>query len=110
MFVIRPIQENDLDGLMSLLKESGHGLTSLPKDEKIIKDKITHSVRSFKYRGDKPNGETYLFIMEELFTGKIWSLLFWSMWCILPTPFVYWMFIGALGGERGFREGPDGSR
>lgn len=71
MFVIRPIQENDLDGLMSLLKESGHGLTSLPKDEKIIKDKITHSVRSFKYRGDKPNGETYLFIMEELFTGKI---------------------------------------
>lgn len=71
MFVIRPIKEDDLEGLMNLLTDAGHGLTSLPKDEKIIKDKIVHSARSFKYRADKPNGETYLFIMEELFTGRV---------------------------------------
>lgn len=71
MFVIRPIKDSDLDGLMELLKDSGHGLTSLPKDREIIKNKITLSQRSFDHRGDRPNGESYLFVMEELFTGKI---------------------------------------
>ena len=71
MFVIRPIKESDLDGLMHLLKESGHGLTSLPKDEKIIRNKILFSERSFQHRAEGPNGESYLFVMEELFTGKI---------------------------------------
>lgn len=71
MFVIRPIREDDLDGLMSLLEDSGHGLTSLPKDRDIIKNKILISERSFDHRGDRPNGESYLFVMEELFTGKI---------------------------------------
>lgn len=71
MFVIRPITLNDLDGLMELLKDSGHGLTSLPKDREIIKNKIEISERSIAHRGDRPNGESYLFVMEELFTGKI---------------------------------------
>lgn len=71
MFVIRPIKEKDLAGLMELLKVSGHGLTSLPKDEEIIKHKITISERSVAHRGDRPGGEAYLFVMEEIFTGKI---------------------------------------
>lgn len=71
MFVIRPIEEKDLAGLMELLKVSGHGLTSLPKDEEIIKHKILISERSVAHRGDRPGGESYLFVMEELFTGKI---------------------------------------
>lgn len=71
MFVIRPIKADDLDNLMDLLKDSGHGLTSLPKDEKIIADKIEFSERSFAHRKDGPSGESYLFVMEELFTGRI---------------------------------------
>ena len=51
MFVIRPITLNDLDGLMELLKDSGHGLTSLPKDREIIKNKIEISERSIAHRG-----------------------------------------------------------
>lgn len=71
MFVIRPIKLDDLDALMTLLEGSGHGLTSLPKDRAIIESKIIISERSFEHRGDRPNGETYLFVMEEIFTGKI---------------------------------------
>ncbi len=71
MFVIRPIHESDLDGLMALLEDSGHGLTSLPKDREIIRNKILFSERSFAHRAGGPNGESYLFVMEELFTGKI---------------------------------------
>jgi arginine N-succinyltransferase len=72
MFIIRPIKQNDLDQLMELLKESGHGLTSLPRDPEVIKKKIVFSERSFAHRAERgANGESYLFVMEELFTGKI---------------------------------------
>lgn len=71
MFIIRSIKESDLSGLMQLLQDSGHGLTSLPKDERIIADKIHESERSFQFRKDGPRGESYLFVMEEIFTGRI---------------------------------------
>ncbi|MBY0518651.1 MAG: arginine N-succinyltransferase [Bacteriovoracaceae bacterium] len=71
MFIIRPIEQKDLDGLMELLEESGHGLTTLPRDPEVLKKRIIHSERSFTQRDDRPRGEDYLFVMEELFTGKI---------------------------------------
>jgi arginine N-succinyltransferase len=71
LFIIRPIHASDLSGLMDLLQTSGHGLTSLPRDEEVIKKRILFSERSFTQRTHGPNGESYLFVMEELFTGKI---------------------------------------
>jgi len=71
MFIIRPIDQKDLDGLMELLEGSGHGLTSLPRDPKILAKRIRFSERSFLHREDGPGGEDYLFVMEELFTGRV---------------------------------------
>jgi arginine N-succinyltransferase len=71
MFIIRPITSKDLDGLMELLEKSGHGLTSLPRDPEVLKKRIRKSERSFEHREEVPRGEDYLFVMEELFTGKI---------------------------------------
>lgn len=71
MFIIRPIEEKDLDGLMKLLEHSGHGLTTLPKDPEVLRRRIRASERSFLHREEGPGGEDYLFIMEELFTGRI---------------------------------------
>lgn len=71
MFIIRPIEDKDLDGLMKLLEKSGHGLTTLPKDPEVIKKRIRISQRSFLHREEGPGGEDYVFIMEELFTGRI---------------------------------------
>jgi arginine N-succinyltransferase len=56
---------------MELLEESGHGLTSLPRDPEVLKKRIRNSERSFTHREETPRGEDYLFVMEELFTGKI---------------------------------------
>lgn len=71
MFIIRPIEQKDLDGLMELLEKSGHGLTTLPRDPEVLKKRIRISERSFLHREEAPGGEDYLFVMEELFTGKI---------------------------------------
>ncbi|MFL5784362.1 MAG: arginine N-succinyltransferase, partial [Bacteriovoracaceae bacterium] len=64
-------EQKDLDGLMKLLEKSGHGLTTLPKDPEVLKRRIRASERSFLHREEGPGGEDYLFIMEELFTGRI---------------------------------------
>ena len=37
MFIIRPIVQKDLDGLMKLLEKSGYGLTTLPQDSEVLK-------------------------------------------------------------------------
>ncbi len=71
MFIIRPIEQKDLDGLMVLLKDSGHGLTTLPRDPEVLKKRIIHSERSFSQREERARGEDYLFVMEEIFTGKL---------------------------------------
>lgn len=71
MFIIRPIEGKDLDGLMKLLEHSGHGLTTLPRDPEVLKKRIRMSERSFLHREEGPGGEDYLFVMEELFTGRI---------------------------------------
>jgi arginine N-succinyltransferase len=72
VFIIRPIAQSDLKGLMELLQDSGFGLTSLPRDPEVLKRKIIISERSFLHReADRPSGESYLFVMEEFFTGKI---------------------------------------
>lgn len=71
MFIIRPIEQKDLQGLLILLKDSGYGLTTLPKDPEVLKKRIIGSERSFAHREERPKGEDYLFVMEELFTGKI---------------------------------------
>ncbi len=73
MFVIRPIELNDLEGLLELLKDSGHGLTSLPRDPEILERRIKHSVQSFDKDSwtSGPSGQSYLFVMEEIFTGRL---------------------------------------
>ncbi len=72
MLVIRPIQRDDLDQILDLLKEAGHGLTSLPKDPELLGRKINLSVNSFndQYKWG-PNGELYLFVMEDIFLGQV---------------------------------------
>lgn len=71
MFIVRPVNSKDLDGIMDMLSLSGHGLTTLPKDAEVIKRKIEFSERCIKYRPERPNGESYLFVMEEVFSGRL---------------------------------------
>lgn len=72
MFVIRPIQQKDYAELYKVAVESGHGFTSLPVNEELIKNKITNAENSFiNNDADKPGEYGYLFVMEDLATGNI---------------------------------------
>lgn len=71
MLVIRPITLEDLDQLVALAHQTGYGLTTLPKDPDLLRNRILDSEHSFERISERPRGETYLFAMEDLKTGKI---------------------------------------
>src|SRR5271155_643465 len=73
MVVIRPITLEDLAAIESLTEFTGFGLTTLPKDENLLRRRIRDSQRGFANMSDQdaPGGETYLFVMQDLETGKV---------------------------------------
>ena len=71
MIIIRPIQASDYDALHQIAIESGHGFTSLPVNETLLKKRITHSEQSFATDATKPGNEGYLFVMEDTDTGEV---------------------------------------
>lgn len=71
MVVIRPVTSADLDPLFELAGLAGAGLTTLPKDRELLKKRIDKSIQSFAAEPDRPGGETYLFVMEDLANERV---------------------------------------
>lgn len=71
MIIIRPIRSSDYDALHNIAIESGHGFTSLPINEELLKNRISHSEASFAKAVNEPGNEGYLFVMEDTETGQV---------------------------------------
>src|SRR3989440_2641191 len=71
MIVIRPVQLTDLDALVALASTAGYGLTTLPHDRELLRKRIAKSLRSFRDMGDAPAGEAYLFVAEDVESGRV---------------------------------------
>src|SRR4051812_15740621 len=86
MLVFRPITLDDLPQLTELAAVAGFGLTTLPKDPQLLENRILESRRSFERLSisskaaeragasggaERPSGEVYLFVLEDLHTGRI---------------------------------------
>lgn len=71
MVIIRPVAPADLDSLMDLSSKTGVGLTTLPHDREVLERRIGESRRGFARMAERPGGETYLFVMEDLETGAV---------------------------------------
>lgn len=71
MIIIRPIQNSDFDALHRIAVESGHGFTSLPVNEELLRKRIAHAEASFNKDVNQPGDEGYLFVMEDTETGEV---------------------------------------
>ena len=71
MIIVRPIKSSDYPALMKIAEDSGHGFTSLPQNEDLLKRKIERSEQSFAKQVEQPENEGYLFVMEDLTTGEV---------------------------------------
>lgn len=71
MVVVRPVQLDDLEALMHLSSQTSFGLTTLPHDRELLRGRIKESMRGFSRMADKPGGETYLFVLEDVEKGEV---------------------------------------
>ncbi|ACA84952.1 arginine N-succinyltransferase [Shewanella woodyi] len=71
MLIIRPIRSSDFEALYQIAEESGHGFTSLPVNEELLRNKIARVEASFLKEVDKPFDEGYLMVLEDTETGEV---------------------------------------
>ncbi|CAM3935524.1 MULTISPECIES: arginine N-succinyltransferase [Shewanella] len=71
MLIIRPIRSSDYDALYQIAIESGHGFTSLPVNEELLRNKIARVEASFVKEIEKPFDEGYLMVLEDTETGEV---------------------------------------
>ncbi|MDQ7781451.1 MAG: arginine N-succinyltransferase [Desulfomonilaceae bacterium] len=71
MVIIRPVKPADLDDLVALAHQETYGLTSLPRDARLLRTRILESLYAFQKLVQKPGGELYMFVMEDLTTGHV---------------------------------------
>lgn len=70
MMVIRPIQESDLEAFEKFAMTAGAGVTSLPKNSRLLKQKVLRSVSSFVTPEDNTEG-LYIFVLVNIETGEL---------------------------------------
>jgi len=63
--IVRQINKNDLSGLQKLAKKAGTGITTLQNDKSLLQKRLEHTLYSFEKSVDSPEGESYLFVMED---------------------------------------------
>ncbi|SMY17658.1 arginine N-succinyltransferase [Photobacterium aquimaris] len=71
MLIIRPITCADYPALMQCAEASGHGFTSLPINEDLLRGRIQHSQASFNARVTSPGQESYLLVAVDSDTNQV---------------------------------------
>jgi arginine N-succinyltransferase len=71
MLIIRPIKLSDYNSLYQIAIDTGHGFTSLPVNELVLKNKIKTSISSFKKDVKNPGQQSYLLVLEDTETQEI---------------------------------------
>jgi arginine N-succinyltransferase len=71
MVLVRPVSIEDLDEILRLAEQAGVGLTTLPKDRELLRRRILKSQRSIENIPDRPGGESYLFVMVDVDSGRV---------------------------------------
>jgi arginine N-succinyltransferase len=71
MEVVRAVRIEDVDGLYDLTRQADHGLTSLQIDRVRLHERVERSVFAFNRRSERPAGEPYVLVMEDLASSRL---------------------------------------
>lgn len=69
--LFRSAKESDLDSIHRIAEQAGVGMTTLPKDIKLLKNRLTWSSESFHKNVHTPKKEYYLFVLEDTSNQQI---------------------------------------
>ena len=87
MKVIRPIRSSDIDALLQMAQSAGAGFTSLPPVREFLQKKIDLSEQSFAAEVDEPGHQRYMFVLEDVTTGRVGGCCAVEAACGLDEPF-----------------------
>ncbi len=68
---VRAARIEDHKEIMALAKIAGIGMSSLPQDADVLREKIQNSVRSFAGSPARPKEESFLFVLEDLGKNRL---------------------------------------
>ena len=71
MLVVRCVREEDLDSLFDLTQKSEFGLTTLKISKDELESRIERSLFAFRKKDARPQGQPYVFVMEDLSNGRL---------------------------------------
>lgn len=69
--LFRRARNTDLDAIHYLAEQSGIGITTLPKDKSLMKQRLSWSDASYKKEYDKLDHEYYFFVLEDVKKQRI---------------------------------------
>ncbi|MDR3415482.1 MAG: arginine N-succinyltransferase [Nevskia sp.] len=87
MKIIRPIRAADLDALLQMAETAGAGFTSLPPVREYLQRKIELSERSFAAAAETPGHQRYMFVLQDLESGRVGGCCAVEAACGLDEPF-----------------------
>jgi arginine N-succinyltransferase len=71
MYVIRPIENKDIETFERMAFNACIGMTNMPRNRKLLEQKIQESLKAFSKHLDSPEDEKYQFVLENIQTGEI---------------------------------------
>lgn len=71
MTIIRSVCTDDIDQLWDLIQQASYGLTTLQITKEQLTERVELSEFAFRKQTEKPAGEPYVFVMEDLTAGRI---------------------------------------
>lgn len=87
MKIIRPIRATDIDALLQMAQSAGAGFTSLPPVREFLQKKIDLSEASFASEPSEPGHQRYMFVLEDVASGKVGGCCAVEAACGLDEPF-----------------------
>jgi arginine N-succinyltransferase len=74
LVIIRAVRLEDLDALWQLIEQATYGLTTLQITKEQLSERVELSHFAFNRRTEKPSGEPYVLVMEDLQTRHLVGL------------------------------------
>ncbi len=71
MHVVRPVTSQDIDPLFELIAQATHGMSTLNIEKSALQDRVESSEFVFARTNARPEGQPYVFVMENTSDGEI---------------------------------------
>jgi arginine N-succinyltransferase len=71
MTIVRSVRQDDIDQLWDLIRQATYGMTTLQITKDQLMERVEASAFAVQRKVERPDGNPYVFVMEDVHTGKL---------------------------------------